>query len=383
MQITIFTLVVAIIWVSIFIKIISLLRKEMAVLKCFSIYPLLMMLMLCMVRAVFPVELPFTYVIELAEVLPKIQGFLCNPITNIADIDISIYRILISVWILGAVIIMIRNLKRSICFWRSIQFFTVSQDIHLYDLLKRTNLWNSSKPISIIVDEHIKSPAITGFVHPVIFLPDISFNDDQLLGIFTHELAHYKLKHQFVKLAASIIQICFWWNPAFHTLSSEVTHALEMHSDKAVCSRLNHAQQREYLYGISKVLENKISQELTAPFCCSLIKDDNAEKLLQRFEMIKGNHYQSKKKLQFMAIPFIAAVFIFSYAFVVQPYSEPTPEDIGEVDALDADSYFFVETEKGYDLYDFSYNFVFHMEDYPDEYFREVKIYKNMEDVKK
>ena len=39
--------------------------------------------------------------------------------------------------------------------------------------------------------------AIVGCIHPVVLLPKIAFEDDELLGIFVHEISHYTYKHYF------------------------------------------------------------------------------------------------------------------------------------------------------------------------------------------
>lgn len=94
------------------------------------------------------------------------------------------------------------------------------------------------------------------FFHPVILLSEIEFNDDQLFGIFVHEVSHFRFRHQIIKLIAEFIRVFFWWNPIFHALSGEVAHALEMHADKMVYTRLAPNQRIEYCRGITKVLEN-------------------------------------------------------------------------------------------------------------------------------
>lgn len=91
----------------------------------------------------------------------------------------------------------------------------------------------------IVVHNAIQSPVIVGGIRPIIILSNIPFDDEELLGIFIHEIAHYKHKHYFIKLVTGFVYICFWWNPLFRDLSSEMEHVLEMHSDKTVCKTLS------------------------------------------------------------------------------------------------------------------------------------------------
>ena len=56
----------------------------------------------------------------------------------------------------------------------------------------------------------------------------------------------------------------------------------------------------------------------------------------------------------------ILAVFVLSYSFVIQPHSEPTSEfyDSGTITSYDGNTYNFVRTENGYELYDASGQFI-------------------------
>lgn len=383
MEMTVFTLAMTVFWVSIFVKIISFLRKRMADMKYFSIYPLLLLLMLCILRVIFPLELPFTTIIRSKKLLPPVQIFLCTPFCNIFGFDIAVFHMILGIWGLGTGIILIKHAKAYLLFRHAVNIFPDTTNIHLYEILDKTYAGDLNG-IKIKIHKSFQSPAIIGFIHPVIIMPDIELNDDQLFGIFLHEVSHYKLKHNMIKLISEIIQACFWWNPMFRTLSAEVAHALELHSDKMVYSRLDQRQLGEYLQGIIKVLRNVNGEENLA-FCgCSFVEETDSDKLKQRFKMILINDYQSNNKTSFLMIPLILVVFLLSYSFVVQPYIESIPDDYGNtLEILDSNSYYFIESNNGYDLYDYSNKFVTTIENPQDECFKELKIYENMEDAKK
>lgn len=374
MQFTIFTLIITVLWVSIFIKLISLLRKQMAVLRYFSIYPLFILLMFCILRIVFPVELPFTRIINSRKILPLIQKFFYTPFISYGYIKVNLTFILGMIWGLGTIFIIFKRIRDYYRFKHLLNFLPASEDKHLYDTFSKANVNNQLNNVKIIVHSSVSSPAIIGCIHPIIILPDIIFDDDELLGIFIHESTHYKYKHHLIKLVTEFICVCFWWNPLFQQLSSEIAHALEMHSDKIVSSRLNQKQQKKYLSGITKVVKNINNRKSASAFSCSLVEEKNEEKLQQRFKMMLENNYQNKKKYNVIVIPFVLSVFLLSYSFVLQPYSEPTLAAYGETDTSLSD-YYFIETEEGYDLYDATNQFVIHMDDIG-ESLKYIKIYK-------
>ena len=116
MEMTVFTLAMTVFWVSIFVKIISFLRKRMADMKYFSIYPLLLLLMLCILRVIFPLELPFTTIIRSKKLLPPVQIFLCTPFCNIFGFDIAVFHMILGIWGLGTGIILIKHAKAYLLF---------------------------------------------------------------------------------------------------------------------------------------------------------------------------------------------------------------------------------------------------------------------------
>lgn len=359
MELTVFTLTMTVFWVSIFVITISYLRKQMAALKCFSIYPLLLLLMLCILRVIFPLGLPFTILIESEKILPLIQHFLCTPFTNVYGMDITIFHLILGIWILGATVISVLQINASLHFRHIVDLLPVSKDKRLYDILDKANS-GKLKTVDIKIHKNFRSPAVMGFFHPVILLPEIEFNDDQLFGIFVHEVSHFRFRHQIIKLIAECIRVFFWWNPIFHALSGEVAHALEMHADKMVYTRLAPNQRIEYCRGITKVLENISQKSYPSLYGYSLVEESDDDKLTQRFKMMLNNGYQNSKKFPLLMILLILAVFVLSYSFVIQPHSEPTSEfyDSGTITSYDGNTYNFVRTENGYELYDASGQFI-------------------------
>lgn len=355
MELTVFTVAITVFWVSIFVKIIASLRKQMAALKYFSIYPLLFLLMLCIIRVIFPLELPFTVIVESEKILPPVQHFLCTPFTIICGADITVFRVILGIWILGAAVILVKQLHSAHRFRHIVDILPAAKDKRLYHILDKANS-GRLKTFDIKIHKFFQSPAVIGIFHPVILLPEMEFSDDQLFGIFLHEISHFKFRHQIVKLIAECIRVCFWWNPIFRTLSDEVAHALEMHSDKMVCSKLNQRQRLEYCKGITRVIENRNRFSYPALYGCGLVEENSNDKLAQRFHMILGNGYQNNKKFPLLMMLLIFAVFLSSYSFVVQPRSEPALEfyDSGVVNLEDGNSYYYEKTENGYEWYDSS-----------------------------
>lgn len=343
MQFDIFTLLMSIVWVSIFIQTISLLRRQMHFLHYFSISPLLLILLFCMARILFPVEFPFTKVIDSFRILPYIQSFLYYEMIRTDFIQLSVGSIIALVWISGIIFRIFKHIKSYYLFRRFVDFLPTADEEHVYDIFLQTKPRFALKNAKIIIHDAIKSPAIFGLFRPVILLPALPFNDDELLGIFVHESTHYYYGHLIIKYITEFIRCCFWWNPCFKKLSLEMTHALEMHSDKKVCSKLDDIQQKKYLTCIANIADHIHTTPCSVT--CSLVEEGSSEKLIQRYDMILNDFYRKKKKCNFLIILLLIMMFLLSYSVLLQPYSFPPIEDMEPYDEL------FMETDEGYELH--------------------------------
>lgn len=343
MQFDIFTLLMSIVWVSIFIQSISLLRRQMHFLHYFSISPLLLILLFCIARMLFPVEFPFTRVINSFRILPYIQSLLYYEMIRTDFIQLSVGSIIALVWISGIIFHTFKHIKSYYLFRRFVDFLPPADEEHVYDIFLQTKPRFALKNAKIIIHDAIKSPAIFGLFRPVILLPALPLSDDELTGIFIHESAHYYYGHLIIKYITEFIRCCFWWNPCFRNLSLEMAHALEMHSDKKACNKLNDIQQKKYLTCIANIAEHIHTSPCSVT--CSLVEEGSGEKLLQRYDMILNDSYRKKKKCNFLIIPLLMMMFLISYSVLLQPYSLPTIEDLGSGDD------FFMETDEGYKLH--------------------------------
>lgn len=198
MTFTIFSLFIAVVWVSAFAKIASLLRKQMLFMRYFSIYPLLFILLFCILRLVISIELPYTKIINSVKILPALQAILCTPIIYLGSHGLSLFQILLTIWISGAFVILIRHVREYYHLRSVLNLLPASNDMHLYDMLSKLNIQGRLLNTKIIVNDSIESPAIIGFFKPIILLPNIKFTDNELLGIYTHEYAHYHYGHFFM-----------------------------------------------------------------------------------------------------------------------------------------------------------------------------------------
>ncbi len=352
MTFTVFTWIIAVFWVSLFAKMASWMRRRMAFLNYFSLSPFLLLLLLCVLRVFVFAEFPFTVTLESRHVLAWAYRFLCKPFLSLGSLRISLAAVLALLWGARAAWILIMHC-RSYCHFRCMLRSLPKEDgIRLSASFQKAIPCGRLQKATVIVHPLIPSPAVVGFLHPMLILPSLDFTEDELLGIFLHEGAHYRYGHCLIKCLAGIIDACFWWNPFLGELSAEIEHALEMQADKAVCKALTPRQQRNYMEGILKVVSHMDEAGLVPGMPCCLVAEGDGEKLRQRFEMIAERHYQGRKKWDAVAALLMITLFFLSYGLVLQPYGEPALADYGmHLEPFPLGCYL-VQNGQGYDFYD-------------------------------
>lgn len=354
MALTSFSFLTSLIWVSFFAIFIKAISRQMFLLRTFSIYPLTFLIGFCLIRFFLPIELFYTKIIRSENFMPALQHALTYPLFNLPNKNISICLIGILITISCGIALykIFRKVNEYRRFYNTLCLLPASENQLIRSTLNKIQkLTGLNKDVKIIVHKSIKSPAIVGFHSPIIILPDLYLCDDELFGVLLHEWQHYRQGHAIIKCVCDIIQTIFWWNPFFKHLNSAVEHTLEMHSDEKVSYYLNKQQQQSYLNAIIKVIQNQKEDQYKSILTCYLVEEAESNQLKQRFKMLLENNYSKiNKQRSKLFIPILFALFVLSYSFVIQPYSNPGVQDYGVMTDISNDDYL-VKTASGYDLY--------------------------------
>lgn len=345
-----------------------------------SLYTLELLLLFCVMRLFLPLEFSFTITINSQKILPAIQSIFYKPLFSFDHITVNAAIIAFVIWFSGFFFLLWKQAFQYLSIRKLIKMCPSSNDERLLRILQTAEQRISSKQAKIIVHSSITTPAMIGWFHPIIILPEIQFLDDELLGIFIHELAHYRYKHQWIRFLTIIICSCFWWNPFIKDLFSETIHVLELQADKIVCENLTPKQQKRYLLTMIKILEYAQNFNQLSTYTCSLVKKTSSENLQQRFHWILTKENKDMRKPAFTTSLFVLFVFLLSYAFLPQPFSSPTNADFGNYDLVPDYRFYCIKSDNGYDLYKYPKHFIVHMEQM-EEHMQWMQIYDNMEEI--
>lgn len=358
MDLTVFTVFTSFLWVNFFMILTIFFRKQHIFYQYFSLCSLLLVVVLCILKVFAIVEFPFTIVVNSTKVMTTLQKissqivFLIN-IGNI-EYNISIGYAFVVLSLLGSVILVYKKICRCQKICRFINFLPQSDNDKINQILQSVqNLIGTNKQIKIIVHNKVMSPAIIGHFHPTIILPELDFTNDELNGILTHEMMHCKYNHILIKLTIEFIKILLWWNPLVYIFSYEVNNIIEFHADEKLNEILNKQERVSYLEAIIKVMKNCRQSKSFMSSSIGLIENSSENVMKQRFIMISENIYSKNFKVKNLVfILLVLFMFIMSYMFVIQPFSEPTDDNYNDNAPVVTEDSYIVKNEDIYIIYD-------------------------------
>lgn len=217
-----------------------------------------------------------------------------NAVSKIVLPDINIMQVLGFIWILAALIIFayklikyavfIKTLKRNSCVDFSIE------NIPKGLCVRRTNM--------------LDAPLLAGVLKPVLYLPDISVNDEELNYILLHEITHYRRRDLLYKWFLMLVSCVHWFNPLVYIVSKQIDEDCEISCDYEAVKSLTEPQKRDYMSMIlGFVSSSVIKRPLTSQMAGS------RKTLERRFTMIK-NTKSISRIMSFISA--LMAVFILS-----------------------------------------------------------------------
>lgn len=314
---------------------------------------ILLIFSFCIVlRLLIPLEFSFAHTINSKIILTRIYTYLFDtPIHISSERAIYLYQILCTAWILGSIFLLtklIRKYRQTQKIIRCVGNLNTSMDDSIIEALD--NLQKEKdirKTIRLIKTKYIATPALFGFINPVIILPDIPLTKEELLYILTHELDHYANHDLWRKLFLELLKALYWWNPLIWVLSRQLSALLELRADHAVIKNLGEEQKIHYQECLFRIHKFQIQNQKKSHL---LITFHNSDATTLSYRLIQmANH--SKQKYDLILAFFCSFCIVLSTLFVFEPfYLNPEIEAI-TISSFPEDS-FFVKLDDGlYMLY--------------------------------
>lgn len=298
--------------------------------------------LLLILRAFLPCNFLFSHNILSKKILPLFFDGITYKIGGV----FSLMNLFIFTWILGFLIYFIRLLAIQFRFYQLINLSDIATSYN--DILQKL-IKKQGKPIKIHIRKmpFLKSPCITGLIHPSILLPDMDFSAKEAEYIISHELEHFYHHDLWIRFFCEIMICMYWWNPLAYQLKKHLTTALELSNDFSITKEMEESEKIDYLQCLLKVAKNRPSSIKSPALSFS---EDDPSTLKQRTLFILDHKHSNRDKTYFMNLSIIGILFLASFLFVVEPYSIP-PEIAETTWSLDIEHTFFIKNGHCYDVY--------------------------------
>ncbi len=122
---------------------------------------------------------------------------------------------------------------------------------------------NVNFKVTVLYDEHFKSPMLCGFIHPkIIISPEIinRLSQEELKYVFLHELSHIKRRDLIINVIGMLIQTVYWFNPIIWYSIYKMKQDCEISCDATVLKVLSPEENKKY--GLTIINMMKMISEL-------------------------------------------------------------------------------------------------------------------------
>ena len=105
---------------------------------------------------------------------------------------------------------------------------------------------NIRKRVRLVTCSFITSPMMTGFFRPVILMPSVPMDTDELAFVFRHELIHYKQHDLWYKSLVLITTAVHWFNPFVYVITKAIEVQCELSCDERLVRETSLEQRQRY-----------------------------------------------------------------------------------------------------------------------------------------
>lgn len=199
--------------------------------------------------------------ISLSPVQPIINAFpaISNTKNNVNNSStISIWLVLIFIWIIGVISVFVFHALRNRCFMKMVRRWSnpITDLEHLELLNNLKSELRIKTQVELSVCQTIPSPMLVGYLRPTILLPPINLTSNELSLILKHELIHLKRHDLWFKLLILTATSLHWFNPVVYLMAKATALQCEISCDASVLQSANFQQRKQYGEMIIGVVRN-------------------------------------------------------------------------------------------------------------------------------
>lgn len=207
MQITLFSFISALLWSSLLIIVIYLVRRT-RFRPHFGVLTMVLLYLFCAARLLLPLEFPHTVIVSDNVVYPRIYSFLTRKPEPVTHLPVGL--LLCAIWLFGTVFLLIRyalQYRKAIRAARQASPWDSRTASLLSEIRRQTG---RTIKVRGRTAANIESAFGVGVLRRYIILPDKTYTDAELHYILLHEYTHFLNHDTAVKLLVTLYCIIFW-----------------------------------------------------------------------------------------------------------------------------------------------------------------------------
>lgn len=322
----IFPFIMAVITNSVMIVLIYFLRKIPYFANLFSLWFMVALYLMCVLRMFLPIEFPAVQIILRDDIIPNlVTNALISRTDNMIGTPNALLYIFLGIWILGAIIfaaVSFYTQRAKTNYYLANYDFTTDAEKELFERISGEIL-HDKYDVTLKRTDGVRYIMVIGYFKKYLLLPAKTFSEDELEMIFRHECTHIKNKDLWLKLLVHIYCCIFWWNPFSYLLKHDLGFTLEMKCDLGATKGLSDDKVKAYFETLTKNCHKKGKRDKDRFFVCAELTDEAKNNdlvkraaAIAKQSVMKTNHVTGTV---IVAIAFIV-VFATSYIFIWQPY---------------------------------------------------------------
>lgn len=330
MQVTFYSVIMAVLWSSLFVIIFSALQKSYYFINISSVYGVVIIYLFCIARMFIPVEFSWTGIVPSVHIYNSMFLLFTKEILHIGIYHIHIYHLFYSIWIITALVLSARVFYQYHKYSGIIKKLPVKAGSpEVMDIVQAMEK-KYNKKAELVISPSINEPVSFGIVHEKILLPDSAYSEKELYYIISHEFMHIKNHDLLIQMMVNVLCAFYWWNPFVYFLRKNLVKSFELRCDYMVIKNLNSKETAMYLETILKVFKNRNQPGKYPQNNASVLgAADNIQEIKERFRLISRIYTRKNRPArQLLVTGIMVLLMVLSYSFIFQSDFHPSKDEI-------------------------------------------------------
>lgn len=325
MQITLYSLLMSVIWSSALAAFTYFCRKKQYFIRQLGITNLLLLYLFSIIRMMVPYKFSFTKVIRSEGAFSDFCGSVYQ--NKIGTTRISFMSAFVVIWVVVSAVLVLRFICQYVKVMKEVSTYSICEDEQCMRIFQQI-LNKSRREIRVTVRQSadVNIPMGIGIFRKSIILPKKTYSDLELYYILKHEYTHFQNRDLMIKVLIHMYRCIFWWNPAVYLLERDLSQILEIKCDLDVTDNMGRRDKAEYLTTIVIMLKNAEAKRAEKAFygTTALVSGSYESDIVERFKIVSASCGTKRKSAVFTGGWFLifGMLSVISYSFVIQPDSE-------------------------------------------------------------